>query len=195
MRFLTLLFVLVLTASSCKSQTKSEPKTITVDEFNWTITIPENFVQIEEEAAQKIQKRGLDALGETVGEEVINRTIPVFFYQNGFGNMMECNWQPYDSDVDGEYLETNKLVQEAIFQTYELQLPDAPLDSVSSVQIIDDLEFQKFEVVIGLPNGNQLKGVTYNRLFDNRDFTFTVMYVDKEIGQKIMDSFTQSNFE
>jgi len=58
MRILKILcLVLLIGFQSCNSQTKSNPKTVNIEEFKWTVTIPKNFNSIEESEWNKTEKR------------------------------------------------------------------------------------------------------------------------------------------
>ena len=187
--------VLLIGFQSCNSQTKSNPKTVTIEEFNWTVTIPENFTAIEESEWNETEQKGQDAVEKTIGEEIINQAVTLFTYKNGQFNNFEANWQPFDIEIDGEYLETCSEVNRILYQTFETQMPKAKLDSISSTKKINGLEFQRFDVTIDFPNGIKMKSISFSRLFNKKEFTTNITFVDEKIGKIMLDAFLNSKFE
>ena len=93
--------ILLLLFSSCNSQTKSNPETLKIEEFNWTVIIPENFEPINQEEWNKTLNKGINAIEDTFEEEVDNQATTIFTYKNGQFNNFEANWQPFDIEIDG----------------------------------------------------------------------------------------------
>jgi hypothetical protein len=194
-KFTILFFITFLGINSCKSQTKSSSKIIHNKDFNWTITIPENFVSMNENEWNKAQQKGKDAIEKTLGEEIIDQTTTIFIFKNEQFNNFEANYQPYDIEIDGNYLETYKEVNEMLYQTFETQIPKAKLDSISSIQKISGLEFQRFDITVDLPNGIKMTTIGFSRLFDKKEFTLNITALDEKIEKKMLDSFLNSKFE
>tara|TARA_B110001452_G_scaffold265266_1_gene269639 strand:- start:135 stop:725 length:591 start_codon:yes stop_codon:yes gene_type:complete len=187
--------ILLLLFSSSNSQTKSNPETLKIEEFNWTVIIPENFEPINQEEWNKTLNKGINAIEGTFEEEVNNQATTIFTYKNGQFNNFEANWQPFDIEIDGDYMETYSEVNEMIYQTFETQMPDAKLDSISTTQKVSGLEFQRFDISIDFPNGIKMKTIGFSRLFDKKEFTMNITSVDEKIGQKMLDAFLNSKFE
>lgn len=191
---LTSLFFLLL-LSGCTGQTKTKPKTLYNEDFKWTITIPENFINVSPKEWAKMQNKGLDAVENTYGEEVINQAKIIFVFKNADFNYMESNYQPFDVEVDGDYLESCKGVNEILFETFKTQMPNAKIDSISSVEKISNLNFQTFKMKIDFPNGMTMHSQMYSRLFDKKEFSVNIMYVDGKQGKKMIEAWTKSKFE
>jgi len=196
MRILKILCLFLLIGfQSCNSQTKSDPETLKIEEFNWTLDIPENFEPINQKEWNKTLKKGIDAIENTFDEKVDNQAVTIFTYKNGQFNNFEANWQPFDVEIDGEYLETYSEVNKMLYQTFETQMPKAKLDSISSTQKISGLQFQRFDITIDFPNGMKMKSIGFSRLFDKKEFTMNITSVDEKIGKKMLDAFLNSTFK
>ena len=190
----TVTFVMMLAISGCTSQQQSKPQTLHNAEFDWTITIPEGFESVSAEDWEKMQNKGAQAVENTYGEQVENLSTVIFVFRNGQFNYLEANYQPFDPAIDGDYQASCKGVNEILYETFRTQIPNASLDSTSSVQLVSGLEFQKFDITIGLPNGVKLKSEMYSRLFGDRDFSVNIMYADEEPGEKMMSAWLSSTF-
>ena len=188
-----LFFALLLLA--CNEQTKTEAKTLYNKDFKWTITIPENFTNVNPREWTRMQNDGIDAIEDTYEEEVINQSELIFVFKNGDLNYLESNHQPFDVAIDGDYLESCKAVNEIIYGTFEAQMPGAKIDSISSVEEIGDLDFQTFKMKIDYPNGLSLHSLMYSRLFDTKEFSVNIVYEDEIQGRKMLEAWASSIFE
>ncbi len=196
MRNFTVFYLFVLIGfQSCNRPTKSAPETLKIEAFNWSVEIPENFEPINQEEWNKTLKKGIDAIEDTIEGTVDNQAVTIFIYKNGEFNNFEANWQPFDVEVDGDYLESYSEVNEILYQTFETQMPNAKLDSISSIQKISGLEFQRFDISIDFPNGIKMKSVGFSRLFGKKEFTMNITSVDESIGKNMLDAFLNSKFE
>ncbi len=187
--------ILSLLLSSCNGQIVSDPKTIYNKDFKWTIVIPENFNFIEPSEWEKLQNRGIDAIEETIGEEVESQAKTIFVFKNGDFNYLESNYQPYDIDADGDYIETCRGVNEIFYQTLESQMPDAVIDTISSVEKISGLEFQTFKLNATMPNGMIIHMIMYSRLFGEKELSVNVTYVNEVEGKRMIEAWSSSKFE
>lgn len=190
----TMTFVMMLAISCCTSQQQSKPQTLHNTEFNWTITIPEGFESVPTGDWEKMQNKGAQAVQNTYGEKVENLSTVIFVFRKGQFNYLEANYQPFDPATDGDYRASCKGVNEILYETFRTQIPNASLDSTSSIQSVSGLEFQKFDISIGLPNGVKLKSQMYSRLFGDKDFSVNIMYADEEPGEKMTTAWLNSVF-
>jgi len=184
-------FLILFDACSQQSIPKKE---IYNEEFKWTIAIPEGFKNVSTKEWTKIQNKGLQVLENTYNEEVINEVETIFVFKSDGVNYFEANYQPFDTEIDGDYIESCKYINKMIYQPLKSQAPDMQMDTISSTEVIDSLKFQKFEIEIKSSDSFVMKIVTFNRLFDKKDFSVNIMYNDKLKGSKMLDSWRNSKF-
>ncbi|MBX2914089.1 MAG: hypothetical protein KF856_02335 [Cyclobacteriaceae bacterium] len=189
----SLLFILVVFFQNCNGQ-KTAKQEIHNKDFNWTITIPENFENLSSADWTKMQNKGTDAIEKTFEGKVINQSKTIFVFKSDQLNYFESNYQPYDPSVDGDYLESCKAVNEILYETFKAQMPGVKIDTTRTVEQIDNLEFQTLTMKVEYPNKMVLTLLMFSRLFDKREFTVNIMFVDKLKGQKMLDSWRQSKF-
>lgn len=48
---------------------------------------------------------------------------------------------------------------------------------------------------IYFPNGMTMHSLMYSRLFDDREFSVNIMYVDERQGKRMIEAWTKSTFE
>jgi hypothetical protein len=193
----TLLLPLLITFAffhTGKSQVKSSSKEFFSKEFNWTIQIPEGFEPVSAEEWKKMQNRGLEAIEKTYDTEVENMAKTIFVVKNGLFNYFEANYQPFNKEKDGDYLESFKEVNSIVYGTFEAQMPNAKLDSASSQETIDGKVFQTFKVTITVPNIIVMEFLMYSRLFGDKEFTVNSLTVDKEKRRVLLEAWRSSKF-
>ncbi len=196
MRFVGLIGVLVLFAPFlCAAQSDADVRTHFYDMFGWTVTIPEEFDSVGKEEWERLQTRGMNALENTIGEELTVRPEVVFIFRKGQFNYFEANALPYEEIVDGDYLSGLQDVKKALCKTFQNQIPGVKLDSISSVETIDSLEFQKFILSIEFPNGLSMMFFHYCRLFGKVQLTANIVYIDERAGEKMLEAMKQSRFD
>ena len=191
LKYLIVCFTIII--QSCNGQNTSKQEIYNKD-FKWTITIPENFQNVSKEEWSKMQNKGEEAIENTYGEEIINQSKTIFVFKSDQFNYFESNYQPFDVAIDGDYLESCKNVNNIIFETFKTQMPGIKIDSTSSVEKIDNLNFQIFKLKVEYPNKMILNLMMYSRLFDKKEFSVNIMYVDNEKGQQMLDSWKKSKF-
>lgn len=181
--------------SSCKGQTKSEQKTIYNKDFKWTISIPAGFDTISADKWAKMQNRGAEAIEKTYDAKVENNAKTLFVFQNGQFNYFESNYQLFDTNKDGNYLESFKEINNIVYGTFEDQMKGAKLYSSSSNQVISGLTFQTFKVQITFPNKMVMNWQMFSRLFGKNEFTVNIMTVDKQKEKELLNSWLNSKFD
>lgn len=192
-------FVFFFAASAvltgCKTRPDAAARTLHNNDFNWTITIPENFTSVSPEEWEKLQNKGAQAIEKTYGEKVENQATTLFVFKNGDYNYLESNYQLFDPEVDGDYRESCRTVSEIVYETFASQIPGAKIDSSTSVESIGGLDFHTFNLVLDLPNGMKIRSMMFSRLFEEKDFAVNITYVDEEAGEKMREAWKNSTFE
>ncbi len=188
-----LIICITLLIQGCGGQTTSK-KEIYNKDFNWTITIPENFENVSSEDWKEIQNKGADAIEKTYDGEVINQAKTIFVFKSDHLNYFESNYQPFDTATDGNYLESCMNVYNVLYETFKTQMPDVKIDTTRSVERIDNLEFQAFKMKVEYPNEMILNLMMFSRLFDKKEFSVNIMYVDQLKGEQMLASWKNSKF-
>jgi len=188
-----LLICLSILIQSCNGQATPK-KEIYNKDFNWTITIPENFENVSTEQWAKMQNKGAEAIEKTYDEKITNRAKTIFVFKSDEMNYFESNYQPFDTIIDGNYVESCKNVNNILYETFKTQMPDIKIDTTTTLEKIDNLEFQTLKMKVEYPNKMVLNLLMYSRLFDKREFTVNIMYVDNLKGIQMLDSWKKSKF-
>lgn len=190
----TLVLALLAGTGIALGQSKPAGTKLHKPEFNLTIHIPDGFERVSTEEWAKFQNKGKAAIENTTGAEIENRSKTLFVFRNGNFNYLESNYQPFNVSTDGDYAASCKATSQLLYKTFESQIPNVQLDSATTTQVIDQLSFRRFDINMTLPNGMVLRSSLYNRLFGNRDFTVSIMYVDEKQGQLMHNAWQGATF-
>jgi hypothetical protein len=179
----------------CFGQEQNTSSALKIEEFNWTIEIPNTFEPIDMEEWNTTVQKGKEVIENTFDESIENQAVTLFTYRDGQFNNFEANWQPFDEAIDGEYLKTYREVNKITYRAFEEELPGVKLDTLTTVQPVGQLEFNRFEVTVDFPNGLKLKTISFSRLFDTKELTLNITYIDEKVGEVMLKAFLNSKFE
>jgi hypothetical protein len=193
LKYKLLVITLAIFMQSCNKQVVSS-KEIYNKEFKWKIVIPESFENVSVQEWAKIQNKGANAIEKTYDTEVTNQAKTIFVFKSDQMNYFESNYQPFDTAVDGSYSEYCLEITNMLYETFKTQMPNMKIDTVRTTEKIDGLAFKKFEVKLEFPDKKELHALMFSRLFGKRELSVNIMYVDKEKGKKMLESWTQSKF-
>ena len=141
----------------------------------------------------KLKERGLfSKKGEINGEG--NRKLICAFNNDEF-NTFEAIYIPFDPEVEGNFIEKSKPLIDKMYKAFVTRMPSYAVDTLTSIEQIDNLDFYVLKVHITDPDNKTLDMLTYSRLFDKQLFTLNISYIDEEIGQKMLDAWKNSTFE
>ncbi len=190
----------MLTASiavlaGCKESKKVEKRTIYNEEFKWTIEIPAGFDTVSGPKWAQMQQRGLEAIEKTYDMEVENNAKTIFVFHSDMMNYFESNVQPFDTTAsDEDYRETCKQVNEMMYGTFQSQMPEAQLDSSSSVATVSGLEFQAFRLSVKMDDNLIMKCQMFSRRFGNKEFSVNMMTANEAKEGELMKAWKGSKF-
>lgn len=187
------IFPLLLATSSCLGQ-QDKLQEVHTAEFQWTMALPQRFERVEGDEWDAMKARGRQAIEDTYDTEVEDGTTTLFVFRSDEMNYFEAVHQPFDTLVDGPYSTSCKEVNEILYGTMLAQLPGIAIDSLSTLETIDDLVFQKFAMTIHYPNDMTLNVLMYSRLFGNKELAVNIMAVDEDKREAMLKAWLGSRF-
>lgn len=190
----TFIIIISIFQNSCNGQNNTAKEVYNQD-FKWKITVPTGFEEVSAKDWEKQQQKGADAIENTSGEEVINQAKIIFVFKNGQFNYFESNYQPFDESFNGNYIESFDAVNDIIYETFISQMPGTKVEKQRGTELIDNLEFQFCKMKIIYPNNMIFYMEMYSRLFDKREFSVNIMYMEKEKGEAMKQSLLNSKFK
>jgi hypothetical protein len=177
----------------CVGQSTSKKEFYSKD-FNWRITIPENFQTMDPREMASMQNKGAAIMDKANNTKVENHAITLFSFKTDQMNHFDCSYQPFNPAVDGDFVETWQAVNNMIYKTFTTQLQGVKVDTAISVEKISNLEFHTFKANVEYPNKMVMHLMTCSRLFDKKEFTVNIVYKDEATGQQMLTAWMSSTF-
>jgi hypothetical protein len=198
MRAVAGILFLSIVIFSCKGQTNnnSKSKEFSFQQVGWKVKIPEDFTVMDSARTEALARRGENAIERTYDTTLdFKATRTLISASKGQYNYFASTITPFDPAVDRDWEEANAALKNVIVETFQTQMPDMKIDTSSSVEKIDGLEFQKFHVVTTYPNKMVMNVFMYARLHKGYDFGINICYTDEETGEDLKKSLAGSKFE
>ncbi len=191
MRTITILLLLTL---STQALAQDSTRRYTFKEIGWTITLPDEFKELDSAANNKNIERGKKAFEESNDLITdISELKTLFSATKNTYQYISATLTPFDPKKDGDYLKVNKDIKDITYNTFRVQSPDAVLDTFSKKMIIDGLEFEKFSITIKIKDLT-LTLVLVSKLYKGYDFGISYLYIDDKTRQQIEASINGSKF-
>lgn len=185
---------LVLLTLSIPALAQDSTKRYTFKEIGWTITLPDDFTELDSAANNKNIERGKKAFEESNDLITdISELKTLFSATKNKYQYISATLTPFDPKKDGDYLKVNKDIKDITYNTFRVQSPDAVLDTFSKKMIIDGLEFEKFSITIKIKDLT-LTLVLVSKLYKGYDFGISYLYIDDKTRQQIEASINSSKF-
>jgi hypothetical protein len=187
-----LFIVLLFLFTSCNK--KRDPNEVYISEFKWSIHIPSTFSTEDINKWKEVQKKGMSAVETEVGREINSVVRTLFIFTDDKQNYFEATTQPYDMARDGDYVQTCERMNDLIYRTITTQMPTARFDTIKSTQMIDNILFQKLEGTTTYADNSKRTSLIYRSLFDTKEITISIMFMDDKAGRQMEDALLRSSF-
>lgn len=193
--YLNTCFIILLT--SC-SEKKEKPGIKVIDKsIGFSMVVPGSFSKLDKETKLKKVQKGkklIDDLHDSVFVLSDIEKVNIFSHDNN--NMFVLNTQNYDSETQGEYKSAINNVNKLVYETQIKNYPTTQIDSATSTEIIDGVEFMKYTLNAKISNNATMHMVNYNHLFNNKkDFTASIIFTTETLGKEVLKSFKAARFK
>jgi len=187
--------LILLILVGCNSQQK-KAQVFYNEIFKWKITIPDGLKEKNPEELDKSRKLGNQAIEDTYGEKNDDSAISIFAFENEKFEGIDAIYEAFDTEINGDFFENCKLVNELIYTTLITQISvPIVIDTLTTIEQIDHLDFYVFKMNITYPNNSIFNWLMYSRLFNKQLFRVTITFIDEELGNQMLDAWKNSTFE
>ena len=184
--------------AACNSSTPKEEKpkveTFNSKELGWTIEIPTGFKSLSQNRVRENELKGKAALDSSTTEKAPSSELKhiINFQKNQF-NSFTATILPYDERIDGDYLKSNQITKEAIYDAYTLQ--KIKVDTASFQETIAGKMFLGFSIKIYGPNGDVIMNqLLMTQLRNGYDFGININYNNEADRNTLFDALHHSKF-
>lgn len=164
-------------------------------EIAWTMEIPNGWNVTHRSELSKRTEKGLDAINETAGIDYdASELKQLLNFQKDRFHIFQSTSEPFELEYEGEWEENNEGIKELIYETYSSR--GIKIDTSSSKEIIDKLEFEVFHITMYGPDGKiMLYQDMYARHINGYDFGVNLNYINDEEKNEMIKAWEKSKFE
>ncbi len=168
--------------------------TYTSDDIGWSIQIPEGWEVTGKDAQQARVERGQEAFEDATNLEIdVSNLRHLIGFQKDQFNIFQSTSERFELEYEGEWESNFKDVTELICVMYEDN--GIAYDTLSGTEIIDGLEFKKFNVTIYSPKGDIiLYQEVYGRHINGFDFSVNINYNNENDKIELVSALKNSKF-
>jgi hypothetical protein len=193
MRISLVLFLMIIFFSAAAQQKDS---TCTFKEIGWRVTVQADFQIADNQKAEEATQRGLGMVkGATGVKGDISHFKVLVYAKNSPGNMFQASLEDFARGSDSGLRKTMKHVKDVLYTTIAKEIPTSALDSISSIQEIDGMSFDKFDLKITLEGRGEAHTIMLSKYYKGYDFGITYSYINDSIKQEIETMLQNSKFD
>lgn len=165
------------------------------EEIGWTMEIPKGWSVTHRSELSKRTEKGLNAINETVGSDYdASELKQLLNFEKDRAHIFQSTSEPFDLEYEGEWEENSEGLKELIYEIYSTR--DIKVDTSSSKEIIDNLEFHVFHIKMYGPDGKvMLYQDMYGKLINGYDFGANLSYINDKEKNELMSAWKNSKFE
>jgi len=180
--------------SSSRGQAADNKNKLFDTTFNWSIVMPEGFTKMSEADLSGLKNEGR-AFTKDAGFKTDAGKKTIFAFEDGPDNIFEASYQVENDDMVGIHPLSQKTQDLFLYLALKNKVPNAVIDTATSIEKVSNLEFRKSTTSIIFPDGLHYFTYRYSRLFDHKLFTLTIGYSDEEKGRAILGAWQKSTFK
>ena len=164
-------------------------------ELGWSITLPNSFSITDSNIAKQYQQKGIALIEESNDVKMgdLNDLKDLITANKNKFNYFNATIRLYDLKKEGDYLEASDSVKRTVYRSF-VNLPKVDLDSFSNTEIIDNVSFDKFSVIISINKKKYMTMVLLAKLYKGYDFGITYLYLDDKTKMEIEKMLSDSKF-
>jgi len=190
----TFLFTLLAGMIVCCGFAQEQAVSYSFKEIGWNISIPAKFHILSRDSFSRIEQKGKTAIKNATGVSTGSDHKKLFVVREGPADYMDATIVAFDTVKDGNWHETNSLVRDVLVETFTKQMPQAKIDTASSVFTKDGHRFSQFYIKLTLPNGMLMHMYMFSTLINGYDFGCTMLFINEDKGRAFYDAWEKSRF-
>ena len=195
MNKLPLFFLFAITFfSSCSGQDTTNKNELAISDFNWKLKIPEFLISENKDEWKKAQDRGKKGIEDTYNVELKNKVKTIFIFKSQDQSFFEATSENFNPEMASDYIATCKRMNDIFYNSITTQVPNAKVDTLQTVETIDNIQFQTLTSKMSFPNGSTKNAIMFRHLFKDTELTVSVMFSNEQTGRQIIEAFKKSSF-
>lgn len=165
------------------------------EEIGWTMEIPKGWNVTQRKVSEERTQKGVDAINETTGIDYdASESKQLINFQKDRFHIFQSTSEPFKLKYDGDWEEINEGLKQLLYETYTSR--GIKIDTSSSKEKIDNLDFEVFHITMYGPNGKIiLYQDMYSKYINGYDFGVNLNYINSKEKNEMMSVWKNSKFE
>jgi len=191
MRLIILTLILTITLLSGKGQvTTKQDHQFKFPQVGWKVKVPSDFTIMDSAQVAALGNNGANDATTAFGT-----TKTLVSFNKGQYNFFSSTITPFDPARDGDWNEISSKRKNRILESLRTQAPAIKIDTLSSVETIDGLEFHKFQIITTYQSKLVMNTLMYSRLYKGFDYGINISYTDESVGKELQLILASSKFD
>ena len=173
-----------------------DKQTYTSNEIGWTMEIPKGWKMRNLEKIKENNDKGLKAIEETIGASIDHSDLKnLLSMQKDPFNIFHSTSEPFESEYEGEWKDTDAALKEILYVTFENQGIKADT-TVTKIVTIDGIDFNNYSIFIYAPNGDLImEQIIFGSLINGFDFGVSISSNNEKDKNELLNAFKYSKFK
>ncbi len=185
---LTLTLAITLLSATGHGQSKPTHQFV-FPQVGWKVKVPTDFTIMDSAQAPGMTIAGYDTTTK------YGKTKTLISFSKGQYNFFSSTVTPFDPARDGDWKVANSKLKNEVLATLGSQSAAIKIDTSSSVETIDGVEFQKFQIITTYQSNLVMNTSMYSRLYKGLNYGINISYTDENIGKELQLILASSTFD
>lgn len=159
------------------------------------MNLPEGFEELSENESEKILSKGKKSIDKIYDANINISDIKPKLFKIDENNYFLINIREYDPKIDGDYDDAVNQSNGLLYRTYLKSFANTQIDTLNQQKIIDNTEFTKYLISVKASPNTEMKVLNYTSFVKNNDVRIAVVYIDDNIGNKVIQEIGNAKFE
>ncbi|KIA83949.1 hypothetical protein [Kaistella jeonii] len=188
-------YFLIGTILSCKGQKSDKPIQIFDNNTGFKMNLPEGFEEISANESKELLNDGKEKIDQIYDTDIDISDLKPKLFRVDDNNYFLVNITDYDPKIDGDYINAVNESNRLLYRTYIRGFEKSKIDSLNQQKKIGNVDFTKYSLSINIPPKTKMKVINYTSFVKNKDLTIAVVYLDENIGNKVINAIESAKFD
>lgn len=173
-----------------------EKKVFTFNSIGWSIEKPEGWEVVSKEVNERREKKGLDAMEETLGQDIdISGLKQLISFQKNKTNIFLSSTEPFNPKINGDWKKNTEKLKDILVETYANKNIKTEASAITT-ETIDGLDFLVYTLQLYTPNGDLfLTQIMYTKFLNGLLFSVSFNYNDDNYKEEMLTAWRKSTFK
>ncbi|KMQ59465.1 hypothetical protein ACM46_20455 [Chryseobacterium angstadtii] len=163
--------------------------------IGFSMNLPGGFQKLDQRETDQAINLGKEKFKKIYNADLDISNLKPNIFEKDRDNYFVLNIKDYNPQIEGDYSQAVYESNIQLYNTYRQNFTGAKIDTLTAHEKIDQIDFTKFSVSIDIPNKAKMQVVSYTSFIKNKDFTASVVYLDEEIGNEMINALKKAKFK